>query len=1051
MLRMNMLLLCILATGILTAAPDGNKAEISTRQIPLEYFGTKDGLSQGMISAMAQDSDGYIWIGTKDGLNRHDGYTFKTYHHQLGDSTSVANYINSLYVDEANRLWIGTESQGVYLLDRTTETFIPMQQSLRVSGSLRGQSVGYTLWGDRRGHVMVSMNGVQGLDVITTIPPAAGGQETYTIRNIDKVYPGLVLSSIQGFLDANFCFYTKGGDWFYRGDSTVYFPNHALTDGKYIAIGTSGENSCQGMWFMITDLQQEHVYLPKDNDLYEFDEAERKFKSILTLPRGYTFGCRSVIDHEGRIWTTQADNSLLRINPKTAVIERLKPIALASVIDQVYSAGIMLVDRYDNIWMGKPGMGIMKISARADLFKQTPGPDPHPSFWPYRIAKPGVKAGLDPESFQKWRALLSRLPLARETQVVGDVSAILASDAQGAFWLASATAQHLHLVKAGPAKDTYEEISSYHGNWQNWQYIPIIPDARGGIWYSERAVYDSAHLYHIPRGGHTTEIYTFPVKNEIGTSRFLTDWYEEDDGSFWFATRMGVFYFHPDTKQWKRYANVPGKKGSLSFDQTLCICPDPREPSRYMWIGTEGGGLNKLDRTTGSCVVYTVEDGLPNNVIYGVQSDKHNNLWMSTNNGLCLFNPRTAEVRNFSASDGLPGNEFNRFQFSKSATGILCFGGVQGSVYFDPEDFYKRVPDAKVVFTQLKLFNKPVSRNGISGMPDSYKLPSPIECAKELVFPYDQHMISLDFALLDLSNPNRNKYRYKLEGLNDDWIDNGYNHEVTLTNLAPGKYTLRVSGQNGNGIWTRQEAVMRINILHPWWSTWWFQSIVALMFFALLYGFYRYRLRQAVQLERVRNRIAQDLHDEIGSTLSSIALYSAVMKKKSPDMPPATRSILDKITQSTSQMMESMNDIVWTIKADNDSFEQVVDRMRAFAVNITEAQNISLHFDADAVAEKLNMNMDQRKNIYLIFKEAINNAVKYAECKNLYIQITVNKNMLEVDIKDDGVGFEVSEKGKGLGGNGMQSMQARAKAIGGKLTIESTKGEGTRVLLILPL
>ena len=1051
MLRTNMLLLCILVASSLAASPNGNKTEISTRQIPLEYFGTKDGLSQGLISTMAQDSAGYIWIGTKDGLNRYDGYTFKTYHHQLGDSTSVANYITSLYVDEANRLWIGTESQGVYLLDRTTETFIPMQQSLRVSGSLRGQSIGYNLWGDRHGHVMVSMNGVQGLDVITTIPPAAGGSETYTVRNIDKVYPGLVLSSIQGFFDANFSFYTKEGDWFYRGDSTVYFPSHALTDGKYIAISTSGENSCHGMWFMITDPQQEHVYLPKGNDLFQFNEVEGKFRSILKLPQGYSFGCRSVMDRECRIWTTQADNSFLRINLKTSAIEHLKPIALASVIDQVSSAGNMLVDRYDNIWMGNPGMGIMKISARVDLFKQMPGPNPHPSIWPYRISKPGIKADLDLESFRIWQTLISRLPLAHETQVVSDASAILAADAKGAFWLASTTALQLHLVKADPAKETYEEISSYHGNRQNWQYLPIIPDRRGGIWYSERAVYDSAHLYHIPTGGHTTEIYTFPVRNEISSSRFLTDWYEEDDGSFWFATRMGVFIFHPDTKQWKRYANEPGKKGSLSFDQALCVCPDPDAPSRYMWIGTEGGGLNKLDRTTGSCTVYTVEDGLPNNVIYAVQSDKHNNLWMSTNNGLCLFNPRTLEVRNFSASDGLPGNEFNRFQFSKSATGILCFGGVEGSVYFDPEDFYKKVPDARVVFTQLRLFNKPVTTNGIAGAPDSYKLPSPIENAKKLVFPYDQHMISLDFALLDLSNPTRNKYRYKLEGLNDDWIDNGYSHEVTLTNLAPGNYTLRVAGQNGNGIWTTQEATMYITILHPWWSTWWFQSIVGLIFFALLYGLYRYRLRQAVQIERVRNRIAQDLHDEIGSTLSSIALYSAVMKKRSPDMPLATRSILDKITQSTSQMMESMNDIVWTIKADNDSFEQVVDRMRAFAVNITEAQNIVLHFTADALAEKLKMNMDQRKNIYLIFKEAMNNAVKYAVCKNLYVQISVSKNMLEVSIKDDGAGFEISEKGKGLGGNGMLSMQARAKAINGNLSIESTKDEGTRVLLVLPL
>jgi signal transduction histidine kinase len=258
-------------------------------------------------------------------------------------------------------------------------------------------------------------------------------------------------------------------------------------------------------------------------------------------------------------------------------------------------------------------------------------------------------------------------------------------------------------------------------------------------------------------------------------------------------------------------------------------------------------------------------------------------------------------------------------------------------------------------------------------------------------------------------------------------------------------------GQSSAGQKTMEEASLQITVLAPWWASWWFRTGVLLGFAGLLYALYRYRLQQALRLERVRNRIAQDLHDEIGSTLSSISLYSAVMQQSPEARSENTNAILDKIIQSTSQMMESMNDMVWTIKADNDSFEQVVNRMRAFAVGMTEVKNIQLHFKADELAEKLELNMDQRKNIYLIFKEGINNTIKYSACRNLKVSISAAKNKLELSIEDDGKGFDEAaiENGTLLGGNGLRGMRLRAKQIGGVLSIESAVGKGTRIVFVI--
>lgn len=241
--------------------------------------------------------------------------------------------------------------------------------------------------------------------------------------------------------------------------------------------------------------------------------------------------------------------------------------------------------------------------------------------------------------------------------------------------------------------------------------------------------------------------------------------------------------------------------------------------------------------------------------------------------------------------------------------------------------------------------------------------------------------------------------------------------------------------------------------------------MVVLSVFGMLFALYRFRLAKAIEMEKLRNRIAQDLHDEIGSTLSSISLYSLAMQRSTTNLPPSSMNILDKITDSTTSMMETMNDIVWSIHADNDSLQEVVNRMRAFAVNMIESQStdaelmeaglvfnhsegIELHFDADKNVEQLKLDMLQRKNIYLIFKESVNNAVKYSHCKNLYVKAEHKNGELSMTVADDGQGFDMNadlKAGRRMGGNGMRNMRNRAEEIHANLLLESEVGKGTRM------
>ena len=251
---------------------------------------------------------------------------------------------------------------------------------------------------------------------------------------------------------------------------------------------------------------------------------------------------------------------------------------------------------------------------------------------------------------------------------------------------------------------------------------------------------------------------------------------------------------------------------------------------------------------------------------------------------------------------------------------------------------------------------------------------------------------------------------------------------------------------------------MQLIITPPWWGTWWFRIIAALLITGGVVAFYRYRLAQAVKVVRVRERIARDLHDEIGSTLSSVSLFSSVAQKKAAGKAPEASELLGRITDSTTQVLEAMNDIVWAVNADNDDMASVIKRMHAFAVNVTEARGCKLHLHADEDLKSWRLGMTQRKNLYLIFKEAVNNAMKYSGCANLRVELVRERSAIVLRVSDDGRGFDTTATNGNVGscspaysgaagGNGLGNMRNRAAEIPGTFTITSAPGQGTTVEL----
>ena len=506
---------------------------------------------------------------------------------------------------------------------------------------------------------------------------------------------------------------------------------------------------------------------------------------------------------------------------------------------------------------------------------------------------------------------------------------------------------------------------------------------------------------------------------------------EDSKGNVWMGSEGGLFIYRYATDDVISYVHEENNDSSLSENDIRSIYISKDDD---VWIGTNNGGLNHYKASSSSFASFTTENGLPNNSIYTILEDHHGYLWLGTNGGICRFNKADHSVRNYTPRDGIQNYEFNTNAFAMIHDGRLCFGGRTGFNIFHPDSMNVTLEPSPVVISQFKIFDKEFP---VSSVP--------------LHLAHGENSFTFDFAALGFYRSNDHQYAYRMEGADEDWISSGNRTYTSYNNLAPGTYTFKVRAANYSGIWNEKEASVKF-IIHPaWYNTWWFRITLLLILAIGIYEFYRYRLRQLLKLQAIRNRIARDLHDEIGSTLSSISLSSTIIQNQLKGSHPEADLMLRQVSSNTDQMMEALSDIVWAIDTRNDRFDNIVNRMRALAIEILEPSNIGIQFNVSDDIRDIHLDMQQRKNLYLIFKEAVNNILKYSYCDHVKVDITRQSNKTVVmHIQDNGKGFDMAGlhgEEKSLSGNGIRNMKKRAEELGGMMTIDSVPGAGTQLLL----
>ncbi|HQW42136.1 MAG TPA: two-component regulator propeller domain-containing protein [Flavobacteriales bacterium] len=1012
--------------------------QATPKRVRAELITVDHGLPQGLIWSILQDQQGFLWFATKDGLARYDGYEYRVFRNIPGDTTSLAgNHITALLEDSLGFLWIGTEQDGLHRYDPRTGRFARIKRDPRL-GQLAGiVSIESDTHGDLwvleySGGLCVVPNGVAAGPL-----PALGAAADH--------YPKLELNALRSIRA------TLNGDlWLLERDELSVWAR--TSDGLVERLRWK----VPWPWVefehppgLLHHASAGHMLLVWEKRVIVFDERSVEVVDTLELPGLQFRGSELVIDAQDRLWGEGLDKNWFRMDLRTGTTEVIKPELEGG--HALPGTGFLawIMDRTGVVWAGTSGYGLVKYRSsteRFQTFRFQDSPIQHSAIVATDLEGRELLVHEELMALNATEGVLKSIAVidALDARGLEPSWGVCARDPSGCYWLGGGS-QHerdgLYVfdprtkeLLSVPFAPEDEVAAVYPGLGKEVWILSNRPGEKDRNWLTQVDT----------RTRTTLQRFEFPGPIRSGTYREIACWRFASDSTIWMATGNGVYGLEARTGNWSHYMHDDQDSTSIPGNEVFSLCFDPDEPDKFMWVGTEGKGMARMDLRTGQCDhTITTEQGLPNDVVYGILPDAHNNLWISTNQGLCRFDPRTGAKKTYTMADGIAGNEFNRYSAEASADGLLYFGGMEGITWFDPEDFYTEADPSPTRITGLKLLNRPVTVSDNTSF-----LQVPITWLDELTLPYSERMITFAFANMDLSVPGQNEYRYILEGMNTNWIENGKGHEATFTNLDPGSYTFRVQGRNSEGRWDEQGTTLLLTITPPWWGTWWFRLLMALILTSIAVAFFRYRLARAMEVVNVRDQIARDLHDEIGSTLSSVALFSTVARKKAGTKVPEATEMLDRITESTTSVMEAMNDIVWAVNAENDDMDHVVQRMRSYAVRLTEAGSCTLEFTIENGLERIHLGMSQRKNLYLIFKEAVNNALKYAEPTVLRVDVSRNGPSIVMQVADNGKGFDPDAPAAGSsGGNGLGNMRKRAKDMGGELHVDTGPGAGTTVEL----
>ena len=997
-------------------------------QAPYLYFhriNADNGLSHNKVNCIIQDRRGFIWIGTEDGLNRYDGQYFTIFRNKPNDTATVSgNIITDLLEDENGILWITTADGGFTKYDYRLPASKQFKQFKHIQGDSTTIPVNIinTIVEDKQGYLWLATSGAYILrfnkENETFISPVHTGTRSAASLAIDKsdtLWVGRIGGS---FLKLNINTLQYHTDYNELYDTKL--PHSTITS----ILNDNENNTWFGSW---------------DNVLYKYDRQGKKEEIFKQDQTAFSFPNDEVSsfaeDNKQRIWMAGKYFGLTIYDKqqKKFFNYRYNAAQEGSITDNKVNS--IYIDRSGLVWLGT-NKGISVCNPSQQSFIQTFLPrqsndvdiydfyeDDNDNLW--IGTSEGIFIRSKDGSFQFKKIFYKGMQLTASK---------FYRDDDGTFYLGTQYSlfiydQSKNAVKLLPNTDKDSVMKKIISSRvvsvlrDTIEQHPVLLVSPYGHYIT---YYDLVEKKWISRTDSTKKIVTkFNLRDNL-----IRKFYKTSQGNIFLATaKYGL-------GDWQKFSlpkvnhlcNNPTIQSTISNDNVYDILEDAKG---NLWVSTYGGGLNYF--TTASKQFTHINTS--NNLLEGIQTDLKGNVWIISNGNLNEYNPKTRSYTIYNLPDiekkgGVKGYIY------KDKKNNLYAGGINYFIQFDPLKITQVNNAPKTYFTNFKIFNT------------SY--PDLIE-EKKISLRYFQNYFSIEFAA-PVFTGEPVKYAYMLQGLDKSWGDAGNRNFVNYSNLPGGHYTFKVRASNSKGSWSKEIASLEITIIPPFWKKGWFFLLCGVIIAATAYLGYRYRINELLKRQAIRNKIAQDLHDNMGSTLGSISVYSEVAKiYNQQNKQEELEQTLEKIGTTSGEMINEMADIVWAINPRNDHMSTILQRMESYAKPLLQSKNIQFNFQYDDTIPSLNLQMDKRKNFYLIFKEAVNNAVKYADCSILDVLVHLSRHTVELTIKDNGNGFDMqataSATSRSLSGNGLRNMQMRAKEMKAVFNIQSALGEGTSIFI----
>ncbi len=444
------------------------------------------------------------------------------------------------------------------------------------------------------------------------------------------------------------------------------------------------------------------------------------------------------------------------------------------------------------------------------------------------------------------------------------------------------------------------------------------------------------------------------------------------------------------------------------------------------FLGTYGSGVIETDGSFNTIRTFSTATGLSNNCVYKIIAEHDGIIWATTNYGLNRINTRSGKVSNYYMQDGLHSNEFEEYSGNSDGKYIYA-GGINGFTIINPSKFTTNTTPPICYFTTIKVTNTDSSKN--------------IDTANlemdQIIIPSNWLQATISFTGINYSNPTRVTYQYRIMEKDTNWISLDKQDFISLIGLSPGTYHLQVKAANEDGYWSIPKT-LALEFEPRWFQTVVFKTAVIMSIIGLFYAFYRYRIRQIQKQQEIRHTIAGDLHDDIGATLNSLKIFTHMAETAENKTPHFTQ-----MRESLVQASTGLRDMIWVLDDNDDTVEKLVTRLMQFTTPLAGTQGIRVEWLTDGANDHM-LTKTEKRNILLIIKEAVNNCIKYADCKNIAIRFNVDNKKLTVNIKDDGKGFDMNNYKPG---NGLVNIQERAKQIKFTATITSAEGSGTEIIV----